>query len=279
MSGRIDLHVHTTASDGTLSPSGAVMLARETGLAAVAITDHDTADGVAEAMAAGREAGVEVIPGIELSADYRGHGVHILGYFIDPEADALRGLLDWVVMERERRNGEIAAAIRADGIDISMDYMHERFPNSIIGRPHFAAALTEKGIVGSLAEGFGKYLNKGGRYYRKRQYIPMDMAFDTIRRSGGKAVFAHPLQYKLSHDELLELTEKLVEKGIVGMECIYAAYTPGEREYLMGIADRYGLSVTGGSDFHGSRKPHIRLGSGCGDMEVPYDVLEKLKKA
>lgn len=275
----IDLHVHTTASDGTLSPSGAVALARSLGLAAIAICDHDTADGVEEALHAGAEAGVEVVPGIELSVDYRGYGIHILGYFIDPNAEALGELLDWVVWERERRNGEIAAAMTADGLDISLAYMHSRFPKAIIGRPHFAAVLAERGLVKSVAEGFSKYLNRGGRYYRKRQYIPMDMAFDVLRRSGAKAVFAHPLQYRFSHGELIALTETLVENGIVGMECIYSLYTPKQEDYLKEIAAKYGLCITGGSDFHGTGKPHIQMGSGCGDMKVDYGVLENLKKA
>lgn len=274
----IDLHVHTTASDGTLSPSEAVMLAHSLGLEAMAVCDHDTAEGVAEAVAAGAEAGIEVIPGIELSVDYKGEGIHILGYFIDPGSEALEELLAWVVWERERRNGEIAAAMAADGLPVSVEYMHRRFPEAIIGRPHFSAVLVENGLVGSVSEGFDKYLSPGGRYYRKRQYIPMDMAFDVLRRSGGKAVFAHPLQYRYSHDELLELTALLKEKGIVGMECIYSLYDAEQVEYLKGIAAEYGLCVTGGSDFHGAGKPHIAMGSGCGCMEVPCEVLKNLKK-
>ncbi len=275
----IDLHVHTTASDGSLSPSEAVVLARKKGLSAIAITDHDTADGVEEALAAAKGAGVELIPGIELSVDYKGYGVHILGYFIDPKAESLRKLLDWVIWERERRNTEIAAAIKADGLDVSLEYMHEKFPDAIIGRPHFAAVLAEKGIVRDVAEGFEKYLSRGGRYYRKRQYIPMDMAFETLRAIGAKAVFAHPLQYSFGHEELLELTALLKEKGIVGMECIYSIYSLEEREYLKGIAREFDLCITGGSDFHGAGKPNIQIGSGCGDMEVGYELVEKLKKA
>ncbi len=275
----IDLHVHTTASDGSLSPSEAVMLAHSLGLTAIAVCDHDTADGVEEAVAKGEELGIEVVPGIELSVDYKGYGVHILGYFIDPKNESLRTLLDWVVRERERRNAEIAEAMAADGLGISLEYMHSLFPEAIIGRPHFAAALVEKGLAEDVSDGFKKYLNRGGRYYRKRQYIPMDMAFDVLRKTGAKAVFAHPLQYRFGHEELVELTETLLGHGVVGMECVYSLYSPEETEYLKGIAEKYGLFVTGGSDFHGEGKPHIQMGRGCGNMEVPYTVLESMKKA
>ncbi len=275
MTGRIDLHVHTTASDGTLSPSEAVMLARENSLAAIAVTDHDTADGVGEAMAAGRQAGVEVIPGIEISVDYRGYGVHILGYFIDPDCNALEELLDWVVSERERRNGEIAAAMSQDGLNVSLDSLHKKHPESVIGRPHFAAELVEAGLVKSVKEGFDKYLSPGGRYYRRRQYIPLDMAFDVIARAGGKAVFAHPFQYGFSGEELEELLRLLISRGLAGIECIYSGYSLEQTEYLKNLAAKYGLCVTGGSDFHGSGKPHIKMGSPAVGYELLIDLQNK----
>ena len=278
MSGRIDLHLHTTASDGSFSPSEAVALAAKEGLRAIAITDHDTADGLGEAAAAAKQMGVELIPGIELSVDYKGKGIHILGYFIDTENESLRALLDWVICERERRNALIAEAMRADGIDVSIASLHEKHPDSVIGRPHFAAELVAAGKVESVKEGFDKYLSPGGRYYRKREYIPMDMAFDALRRCGAKAVFAHPLQYRFSREELLELTALLKEKGIVGMECIYSVYSGEDTRYLEAMAADFGLCVTGGSDFHGAGKPHISIGKGCGDMKVDYELLEKLKE-
>ncbi len=278
MRGSIDLHIHTTASDGSLSPSEAVALAAKAGMKAIAITDHDTADGVAEAAAAAKEWGIELVPGIELSVDYKGRGIHILGYFIETGNKGLRALLDWVISERERRNAVIAEAMRADGIAVSLDELHEKYPESVIGRPHFAAELVSEGKVESVKEGFDKYLSPGGRYYRKREYIPMDMAFEAFRSCGAKAVFAHPLQYRFSHEELLELTALLKEKGIVGMECIYSVYSDEETRYLEAIAGDFDLCVTGGSDFHGAGKPHISIGTGCGDMKVDYELLEKLKE-
>lgn len=279
MSAYIDLHVHTTASDGTYTPAGAVALAARSGLAAMAITDHDTASGVEEACAAGKKYGVEVIPGIEISVDYRGEGVHILGYFIDPASEALGRLLEWVADERHRRNKKIADAMNSDGLDVSMEKMMTKYSHTVIGRPHFAAELVALGLVESVAEGFEKYLSPGGRYYRKREYIPLDTGFDIIRQSGGKAVFAHPYQYGFAPDELDRLTSELAGRGAVGIECLYSGYSPEQSAALMRLAEKYALCPTGGSDFHGDRKPRISMGTGTGDMRVPIEMLDALKKA
>ena len=274
---RIDLHIHTTASDGTTTPEETVRYAKSRGLSAIAVTDHDTADGAAEAVKYAEKYGVEVVPGIEISADYKGYGIHILGYFIDTASPALNTLLDWVVEERMRRNAVIAAAMQSDGLDVSLDKMRERYPDSVIGRPHFAAALTELGLCSSIDDAFRRFLSEGGRYYRKREYVPFPTAFEVIHASGGKAVFAHPFQYKMEEKELLALTDAMAENGCVGVECLYSGYTAQQSEYLIDLAESRGLCVTGGSDFHGSRKPHIDMGSGCGDLCVPYELLERLK--
>jgi len=276
---RIDLHVHTTASDGTLTPSECVLRAKELGLAAIAITDHDTADGVADACEQGRKCGVEVIPGIEISADYLGiEGVHILGYFIDPNSSALNELLEWVIQERDARNEKIAAAMRADGIDVDLDEMREKYGTPVIGRPHFAAQLVEKKIAESISDAFDRFLGEEKIYYRRREYIPMDRAFSVIERAGGKAVLAHPYQYGFSEEELISLVSTVCSYGAVGIECLYSGYTPEQSNYLMSLAEHFGMCVTGGSDYHGSRKPDIEMGRGNGSLSVPYDILENLKR-
>ena len=270
---RIDLHIHTTASDGTMPPAEAVIHARLKGLSASASTDHDTPAGIPEALDAGRACGLEVIPGIEVSVDYQGRGIHILGYFIDPAASSLRHLLRWVVAERRRRNEEIAAAMRADGIDVRLSDLDGGDPESVIGRPHFAAALVERGYASDMQDAFFRYLNKGQIYYRKRAYIPLRQGLDVIRDAGGKPVMAHPLQYRFEEPELLALVRTLTDGGIVGMECLYSQYEAEQSEYLKGLAARFGLCVTGGSDFHGTRKP-IEMGT----PPVPYELLEKLRE-
>ena len=148
--GNIDLHIHTTASDGTDTPREAVERAAAFGLSAVSITDHDSVSGVAEAMRTGAELGVEVVPGIEVSSDYRDNNVHILGYFIDPAAAALRPVLDWVKIERDERNEKIAAMFERDGFDISIAQLREEYPNSVLGRPHFCEHLMRKGYISSV---------------------------------------------------------------------------------------------------------------------------------
>lgn len=273
----VDLHAHTTASDGTFTPEQLVQYAAEKGLAAVAITDHDTVEGAAHAPELAEKYALEVVPGIEISAEYLGYGIHILGYFVDPAAEAMARVLDWVIDERKRRNRQIIELMRADGVDVSAETLAARYPGAVIGRPHLAAALAENGLCASVQDGFDRYLSEGKKYYLPRKYLPLDTAFECIRLSGGKAVFAHPLQYRMDEGALLALTRRLTDAGCAGMECLYSGYTPEQSEYLRGIARRFGLCVTGGSDFHGNRKPHIDLGSGTGELAVPYEVLEELR--
>ncbi len=270
---RIDLHVHTTASDGTFSPAEAVVHAKLRRLSAIAVTDHDTPAGIPEALEAGAAMGLEVIPGIEVSVDYRGKGIHILGYFIDPSAASLRHLLNWVVAERRRRNEEICAAMRADGIAIRLEELDGGDPESVIGRPHFASWLVSHGWASDVNDAFRRFLNRDQRYYRRRSYIPLRQGMDVIRDAGGKPVMAHPLQYRYPEEELLTLVRTLTDAGAVGMECLYSQYDAEQSAYLRSLAADFGLAVTGGSDFHGARKP-IEMGI----PDVPYELLQKLKE-
>lgn len=273
----IDLHTHTTFSDGTMTPRECAAYAAEKGLAAFAVTDHDTAEGAAEAVKCAGEYGVEAVPGIEISVDYLGHGVHILGYFIDPASPALTPVLDWIVADRKRRNHEIIALMRADGIPVTAEGLRDKYPGAVVGRPHFAACLVENGLASSVKDAFDRYLNRGKKYFRPRTFLPVERAFEVIRDAGGKACIAHPLQYRLDEPALVDMVERMVSSGAVGMECLYSGYTPEQSRYLMGLAARYGLCVTGGSDFHGSRKPQIDMGTGTGDLRVPYELLEELR--
>ena len=273
----IDLHVHTTASDGTCTPAEVAELAHKIGLKAIAITDHDTESGYFEAAEAGEKLGIEVVPGIEISTKY-GVAVHILGYFIDPQSPELRPVLDWVINDRNDRNRKMAELMAADGLPFDYDEMRARFGESI-GRPHFARMLYELGLAESVNDAFERYVEKGQKYYLPRTIIPIEMAVETICRSGGVAVLAHPFQYKKNDAELRELIEHCMAHGLRGMECRYSGYDAQQTACLEGLAEEYGLLKTGGSDFHGANKPTISLGAGKGELNVPYAWLGRLKAA
>ena len=274
---RIDLHVHTTASDGTCAPGEAVRLAKEKGLAAIAVTDHDTVSGYAEAAAAGAALGVEVVPGIELSARYLGT-VHILGYYLDTDAPVLNEVTDWLVRDRDCRNRKIAALMRADGLPVDYDGMRARF-GAVIGRPHFAEVLVELGLAGSVNDAFARFLERGRRYYAARSFLPVERAIRLIREAGRVPVLAHPFQYGLDDAALRTLLALGRENGLQGMECRYSGYSEEQSAYLLALASELGLLPTGGSDFHGGVKPRIALGDGTGGLCVPYRYLDRLRAA
>ncbi|MCR5575468.1 MAG: PHP domain-containing protein [Oscillospiraceae bacterium] len=268
----IDLHVHTTASDGTAHPEEVVRLAKECGLRAIAITDHDTISGYAGAFSAGEDLGVEVVPGIEVSTKY-GVSVHVLGYYLEN----LVPLLEDVVYDRDRRNAKVAALMAADGLPVSYKKMKERF-GAVIGRPHFGELLIEFGLAKDMNDAFERFVGKGKKYYVPRTTISIEDSVDAIVASGGVPVLAHPFQYNKSDTELRELIELCMDHGLRGIECRYSGYGPEQVAYLEKLAEEYRLVKTGGSDYHGSHKAHIALGSGIdGNLEVPYEWLERLK--
>lgn len=273
----IDLHLHSTASDGSCSPRQLVCLAAEQGLSALALTDHDTVLGYPELEAAGKELGIETVPGIEISTKYGG-AVHILGYYIDPASPDLEPVLNWVVQDRDSRNEKMCQLMAADGLPVNYREMKERF-GPVIGRPHFAGLLVELGLASSVKDAFDRYVEKGQRYYVGRTIIPIEQAISMISLSGGVPVLAHPFQYKRDDEGLRELIEHCMAQGLKGMECRYSGYSPEQSSYLEKLAEEYHLVKTGGSDFHGSSKPHIALGRGMnGSLDVPSEWLQALKE-
>lgn len=270
----VDLHIHTTASDGSFTPAEVVELAARAGYAAVAVTDHDNTGGLPEAAAAGARLGVEIVPGIELSTEYAGGEVHILGYFIDPEADSLSDLLETALLHREERNTRICAVLRAAGVDVTMEELRAKFPGAVLGRPHIGQVMAEKGYVTDVKQAFREYLGRGARCYVPKVNMPMQRAIDRILRAGGLPVLAHPYQYELGDAGLRTLIETAMDYGIIGLECVYSKYDAAQSAALLALAAEYALLPTGGSDFHGASKPNISIGT----TKAPYVYLEALKE-
>ncbi len=276
MSDYIDLHVHSTCSDGTCTPEELVSLALEQGLCAIALTDHDTASGVSRMQKAAAEQGgsLDVIPGIELSAQWLNQEVHILGLDLDPDHPALHAYQEEFLRERTERNRKMAEKITEQGCPVTVEEMEQRFPGAVLGRPHYARMMMEKGFVTSVAAAFNRYLGDSGPCYVSRRRIAAEDAVQLILECGGHPVLAHPYQYGFSKDRLESFVQFLKERGLEGMECFYSRYTASDSDKLVRMAKRHGLFVTGGTDFHGENKPEIKLGSGINkNMAVPRSLL------
>ena len=274
---RIDLHTHSTASDGSMTPAELVRHAKASGLRAMALSDHDTVDGVDEAMAAGRESGIEVIPAIELSA-VSATETHILGYFIDPHAPSLTSALDRIRAIRVERLTETCGMLRDHGIDVSIDEVRAIAGGGVLCRAHIARIMTDKGYAASPRDAFNRWLNVGCPCYSETQAITDEEAISLIRSAGGDAYLAHLHLTKLPDDELDAFVTRLASAGLSGIEGYYTDYTADMTEKYRALAKKHGLAISGGTDFHGSFKPHIAIGRGLGNMEIPYTVLAEMKK-
>ncbi len=274
---QIDLHVHSDVSDGTFTPKELVLYTEKKGLAAFALTDHDTVEGIFEAKEAAKETEVELIPGIEISSEYRGGDIHILGLYIDEERLAVSKILQEFVKAREERNEQMAEKLSAHGILVSMEEMRAYYPGAVITRAHFAEYMEVKGYA-SFEDAFRKYIGKECSCYVPRAVIQPRDAIELIGSAGGIAVLAHPLLYHLDLEELERLVRELKGFGLQGIEVFYSMNQEGDENVVGSLAKRQGLLMTGGSDFHGSRKPHIDLGSGRGNLYVPESLLKPLKE-
>lgn len=274
----IDLHVHSTASDGTLTPSRLVTLAEEKKLKAFALTDHDTTAGLKEALLASENTSVEVIPGIELSTTWLGRDVHIVGLDIDFENYYFQETLSRFQDSREIRNKKILALLQKEGLPISKEAMKEAFPDSIWTRAHFARFLLDHKLVSSMNEAFDRYLGDHAKCYVPREKVSPFQAISLIHEGGGIAVFAHPILCRLDKNRLESLTAELKQAGLDGIEAYYSTYRYADEQTIIQIAKRHGLALSGGSDFHGSNKPQIQLGTGKGNLKIPYQIWENLKQ-
>lgn len=278
----IDLHTHSTCSDGSEPPARVVQLAAQAGLRALALTDHDRLDGLAEAEQAARECALELVPGCELSC--RGPGpegspagsAHVLVYFPGPDGP-LGEELAALQADRRARNQRLVARLQQLGLPVSFEaVVAEAGGEEGVGRPHVAAVLVRLGVVGSIQEAFDRYLGPGGAAYVPKARLGLEEAARLTQASGGVCVLAHPLSLGLPEAHLSGLLEDLAALGFAGAEAFYGRYRPEERRLLERLARRAGLVPTGGSDFHGTYKPDLAVGSGQGDLEVPDWCLEEL---
>lgn len=274
----VDLHTHSNKSDGSLSPSELVDLALEKGLAAFALTDHDTTDGLDEAIAYAKDKPIEVIPGIELSSEYHGKDIHIVGLYIDHHCDNFLSRIQEFRDSRVTRNVKMCNNLKEAGIEISFEKLTNEYPESVITRAHYAKYLFKYGYVKSLPEAFDRYVGDHCKYFVPREKITPSQAVELILSSNGIPVLAHPILYGMSSTQLDNLVSSLKEAGLVGIEAIYSTYKPADERDIRKLAAKYDLAISGGSDFHGTAKPDISLGTGKGKLFVPEDVLTNLKK-
>ena len=331
----VDLHVHSTCSDGTFTPEELVDYAIQKGLTAFALTDHDTvngldrairyADGLRQAQAASpvifsrnnaddrfpvsfsrndaaarlpvsfsrndavarlpvssvADADVprvpEIIPGIELSTEYQGKDIHMVGLFIDYRQPEFAHYLEDFIRSRENRNEKMCALLREHDIDITYEALLAEFPGAVITRAHFARYLLSHGYIQSMKEAFDRYVGDHCPCFVPREKVTPAQAVELILGAGGVPVLAHPILYHMSDDRLDTLVAELKKIGLVGIEAIYSTYNTAEERQIRGLASKYDLKISGGSDFHGANKPKIDLGTGWGKLYVPDEVLENLR--
>ncbi len=279
----IDLHVHSTRSDGTYSPTELVDYAMQKGLAAFALTDHDSVDGLDEAIAYADSLRKnnpnvpEVIPGIEFSTEYEGRDVHIVGLYIDYKAPDFQKYLIDFVNSRTLRNQRMCTLLQEKaGMDISYEKLLETFPSCVITRAHYARYMMSKGYVKSISEAFERYIGDQAPYYIPREKVTPTQAIQLILSVGGIPVLAHPVLYGMGRVRLDTLVAKLKADGLMALEAIYSTYTPSDERDMRKLAEKYDLCISGGSDFHGDNKPKLDLGTGYGSLYIPYEILTKL---
>lgn len=273
----IDLHSHSTYSDGSEPPARVVELAHAAGCRAIALTDHDSFDGLREARRRADELDMELVDGCEVSCAFEDRVLHVLCYFVGDDNSPLDEELGRLRVDREQRNARMVEKLEGLGLAISMEEVFAEAGGKGIGRPHMAAVLVDNGVVRDINEAFDRYLGAGRPGYVKKSRITIEEIIDLATRSGGLCSVAHPYSLDLLPHELDRQIAIWAEAGLVGLESYYGRYSPELRAQLATIARRHRLVPTGGSDFHGEYKPDLAMGTGIGDLEVPDELLEELR--
>jgi predicted metal-dependent phosphoesterase TrpH len=272
----IDLHVHSNCSDGSETPERIVELAFAAGCSAVALTDHDGLEGLDRARGRAREMGISFVPGCEVSCVFSPGAMHVLSYFVEAGEGPLQAELARLRDDRAQRNERLVQRLRDLGLPVSFDEVRSAAGSSVIGRPHFASVLVANGAATSIDDAFARWLAKGAPGYVPKARVEAASLIAAARGSGAVTSLAHPFSLGVEPSELDRLLGELAEVGLVGLECYYGRYSPEERTWLAQMAKSHGLVATGGSDFHGSFKPDLLVGSGTGNLEVPDEALVSL---
>lgn len=271
----IDLHTHSTKSDGSFSPSELIRHGEEIGLYAIALTDHDNIDGIPEAMEEAKRHNIKFIPGIELSCDF-GSELHIVGLNIDVYNKKLIEMTEKLKRDRIIRNNNTIKRLNDIGIDVTLEEAFKYCPGDVLGRAHIAKAVVDKGYAKSVKDAFKKYLGKGKVGYSNEFRISKEDAISLIKECGGVSVLAHCHYLGMEDDEFISFAKDLKEKGLDAIEGYYTEYTEKQSQFYIDAAKKLGLKISGGTDFHGQMKPNIALGSGFGNLQIPKDILKEL---
>jgi predicted metal-dependent phosphoesterase TrpH len=265
-----DLHLHTVFSDGTYTPRELILQSLKGGLSTIAVVDHDTIEGIPPSLEIAQQTDIEILPGVELTVEYQGLEIHILGYLIDYKNKELIARTEILKKNRIERVYKILDKLKRVGIDLEPEIVFDFAKHGTVGRLHIARAMFKAGLVGSIFEAFQKYIgDKGPAYVLGFRFSP-DQAIQLIKNAGGIPVLAHP--YSINNDELIP---KFIDYGIMGLEVYYPEHTQSMINLYLGLAKKYELLITGGSDCHGNAKPEVKIGS----IKIPYALVEKLKEA
>lgn len=271
-----DLHTHSVFSDGTYTPAQLIREAEEKGLSAIALTDHNTIEGLPGFLSAAQESTVKAVPGIEFSSEWQGHELHILGLYIQPEHyDAIRSLLNAYIIRKEQQNRELISILCKKGMSLDYDEICSHSEGGSINRANIAAEMLRKGYVSSVKDAFLRYLDPRLGYYTPPKRLCSFEVIRFVKSLGAVAVLAHPL-LSLNEDQLRQFLTEERGCGLDAMETIYSTYDEMTTQSAHAIADAFSLKYSGGSDFHGSNKPDISLGTGKGNLHIPLAFLQNL---
>lgn len=274
---RIDLHTHSTKSDGSYTPTALVAYALEKNISALALTDHDTVEGVPEAIHAAKGKPIEIVAGIEFSTDNNGKDIHILGLDIDYTSIEFMNQIKVFQNSRDERNIKMCLLLQEQGFDITYNNLMASFPGSVITRSHYALYLLNHGYIKSKQEAFERYIGDYGPCYIAREKVTPQQAIEVILRASGIPILAHPILYHMGNSSLDALVCSLVKAGLMGLEAVYSTYNTAEERSIRNLAAKYHIQISGGSDFHGDAKPNLDLGVGYGNLFVPADILTNLR--